>query len=223
MAAANKTIDHDEIKRWVESHGGHPATVKSTRSKGDVGMIRIDFPGFSGEDSLQAISWDEWFSKFDEQELAFIYQQGKRTNFNKLVRRDPQKARPSDRRRGPSRTTRGGRAAATALAAERSQRATRSKARSASKSSASTNGRGASTRSAAGGERTNGAKRQSARAGQNTPRRGASRGGKSSARKAELSELTKAELYEMARSSGVEQRSTMSKSELIRALERQRR
>jgi hypothetical protein len=41
--------------------------------------------------------------------------------------------------------------------------------------------------------------------------------------KAELSELTKAELYELARSSGVEQRSTMNKSELIRALERQRR
>jgi hypothetical protein len=220
MAAANKTIDHDEIRRWVESHGGHPATVKRTRSKADVGLIRIDFPGFSGEDSLQPISWDEWFAKFDEQELAFIYQQGKRTNFNKLVRRDPEKVRPSDRRRGPSRTTRGGRAAAHALAAERSQRAKKSKARSAS--SGSTNGRGASTR-AGRGEASNGAKRQRARAGKNTPRRGAPRGGKSVMQKAELSELTKAELYELARSSGVEQRSTMNKSELIRALERQRR
>jgi hypothetical protein len=27
----------------------------------DVGMIRIDFPGFSGEDPLEEISWDEWF------------------------------------------------------------------------------------------------------------------------------------------------------------------
>jgi hypothetical protein len=35
-----------------------------------------------------------------------------------LVRRDPDEVRPSDRRRGPSRTTRGGRAAARALAAE---------------------------------------------------------------------------------------------------------
>jgi hypothetical protein len=221
MAAANKTIDHDEIRRWVESHGGHPATVKRTRSKGDVGLIRIDFPGFSGEDSLQPISWDEWFAKFDEQELAFIYQGGKRTNFNKLVRRDPEKARPSDRRRGPSRTTRGGRAAATALAAERGQRAKKSKARAATSGSAK--GRVAGTRSGRGGASSNGVKRQSARAGQNTPRRGAPRGGKSAMQEAELSELTKAELYEMARSSGVEQRSTMNKSELIRALERQRR
>ena len=221
MAAANKTIDHDEIKRWVESHGGHPATVKRTRSKSDVGLLRIDFPGFSGEGSLEPISWDEWLTKFDEQELAFIYQEGKRTNFNKLVRREPEKVRPSDRRRGPSRTTRGGRAAATALGAERSQRATQSKARSAT--SASTNGRGASTRSARGGESTHGAKGRRARAGQNTPRRGAPRAGKSAMQRAELSELTRAELNELARSSGVEQRSTKNTSELIRALERQRR
>jgi hypothetical protein len=72
--------------------------------------IRVDFPGFSGEDSLEPIEWDEWFQKFDEQKLAFLYQQGKNTNFNKLVRRDPDEVRPSDRRRGPSRTTRCGRA-----------------------------------------------------------------------------------------------------------------
>lgn len=221
MAAANKTIDHEEIKRWVESHGGHPATVKRTRSKSDVGLIRIDFPGFSGEGSLEPISWDEWFTKFDEQELAFMYQEGKRTNFNKLVRRDPAKPRPSDRRRGPSRTTRGGRAAATAPAAERQQRASQPSARS--KSGGSANGRGASTRSARGGASGNGVKRQSARAGQNTPRRGAPRGGQRATPQAELSELTKAELYELARSSGVEQRSTMNKAELIRALGRQRR
>ena len=119
MAAAKKTTDHKVIRRWVEAHGGHPATVKRTRSRDDAGLIRIDFPGFSGEKSLTPISWAEWFEKFDEQELAFLYQEGKDTNFNKLVRRDPEKVRPSDRRRGPSRTTRGGRAAAHALASER--------------------------------------------------------------------------------------------------------
>jgi hypothetical protein len=123
MAAAKKTTDHREIQRWVEQHGGRPATVARTRSKRDVGMIRIDFPGYSGERSLAPITWDEWFQKFDQQELAFLYQEGKRTNFNKLVRREPDEVRPSDRRRGPSRTTRGGRAAAHALAVERGRRA----------------------------------------------------------------------------------------------------
>ena len=55
-------------------------------------MIRLDFPGYSGEDKLQPISWDEWFEKFDERKLALIYQDetagGQKSNFNKLVSRD---------------------------------------------------------------------------------------------------------------------------------------
>ena len=59
-------------------------------------MIRIDFPGFSGEDSLQEITWDEWFQQFDENNLALVYQEqtsgGEQSNFNKLVSRDSAKA-----------------------------------------------------------------------------------------------------------------------------------
>jgi hypothetical protein len=29
------TTDHDEIRRWVEEHGGKPAAVKGTGSKAD--------------------------------------------------------------------------------------------------------------------------------------------------------------------------------------------
>jgi hypothetical protein len=60
--------------------------------------------------SLERITWNEWFRKFDAQQLAFLYQTGKNTNFNKLVRREPERARASNRRRGASRTARGGRA-----------------------------------------------------------------------------------------------------------------
>jgi hypothetical protein len=55
-------------------------------------MIRLDFPGYSGADSLQEISWEEFFEKFDEQGLALLYQQttkgGQKSNFNKLVSRE---------------------------------------------------------------------------------------------------------------------------------------
>lgn len=51
-------------------------------------MLRIEFPGRS-EAKLQKISWDEWFRKFDERDLAFLYQQrtasGRPSRFNKLV------------------------------------------------------------------------------------------------------------------------------------------
>ena len=57
-------------------------------------MIRLDFPGYSGRDSLQEISWEEWFTQFDENKLALIVQEetadGQRSNFNKLVSRDAQ-------------------------------------------------------------------------------------------------------------------------------------
>ena len=87
----HKTTDHEEIRRWVESHGGRPATVRGT-SNGGPGVLRIDFPGGAGEESLEPVSWDEWFRKFDENHLAFLYQDkkadGEDSTFFKLVRRD---------------------------------------------------------------------------------------------------------------------------------------
>ena len=84
--------DHEEIKQWAEERGAHPACVKGTgRKKNDTGMIRLDFPGFSGEESLQEIDWDQFFEQFDENNLALVVQDktsgGERSNFNKLVRR----------------------------------------------------------------------------------------------------------------------------------------
>lgn len=92
MAGESKsTVDHEEIRRWVEERGGKPATVASTHSDDDAGVIRIDFPGYSGDESLEEISWDEWFSKFEDNGYAFVYQEttadGDTSNFNRLVKR----------------------------------------------------------------------------------------------------------------------------------------
>ncbi len=95
------TTDHETIRRWAEERGAKPACVKGTGDKGDIGMIRLDFPGYSGEDSLQHISWDNWFEKFDERGLALLYQeetaQGAKSNFNKIVNRET--AEGSEKRR----------------------------------------------------------------------------------------------------------------------------
>ena len=86
------TTNHDEIRRWVEERGGHPARVKDTESKNSPGLLRIDYPGFSGETSLEAISWDEFFTWFDKKNLAFMYKdktkEGKQSRFSKLIDRD---------------------------------------------------------------------------------------------------------------------------------------
>ena len=95
MAQAKATTDHDFIRRWAESRGGKPATVKSTaRGSDDVGIIRIEFPRapHAKDDNLEEITWDEFFEKFDEAKLAFLYQdetgEGKPSRFFKFVRRD---------------------------------------------------------------------------------------------------------------------------------------
>ena len=90
-AESKTTTDHDEIRRWVEERGGHPARVKNTEKGDSPGLLRIDYPGYSGGDSLEAISWDEFFTGFDENNLAFLYQEktkdGKESRFSKLIDR----------------------------------------------------------------------------------------------------------------------------------------
>jgi hypothetical protein len=89
---SHTTTDHDEIRGWVEQHGGRPATVRATEAGDEPGVLRIDFPGGAGGDRLDTIEWDRWFEKFDSEDLAFLYQEqkasGEDSTFFKLVRRD---------------------------------------------------------------------------------------------------------------------------------------
>lgn len=55
-------------------------------------MLLIDYPGYSGTQTLEAISWDEFFKGFEENELAFLYEDemkaGSQGRFSKLINRD---------------------------------------------------------------------------------------------------------------------------------------
>lgn len=93
MAGESKvTTDHETIRKWAEARDGKPATVKQTEHGDGAGLLRIDFPGYSGKGSLEEITWDEFFAKFDEKHLAFLYQDttssGEESRFFKLVSRD---------------------------------------------------------------------------------------------------------------------------------------
>ena len=92
MADSKTTTDHEAIRRWAEERDGQPASVRGTDSNGEPGVLRIDFPGGAGEDQLEHISWDEWFQKFDEKDLCFLYQEekasGEGSTFFKLVNRN---------------------------------------------------------------------------------------------------------------------------------------
>lgn len=85
---ADVTTDHEEIRKWAESKGGKPAAVKRTHRGGDVGIIRIMFPDNpqSEHDALTEISWDEFFTEFEQRKLALLYE--KNGLFNKIIGRD---------------------------------------------------------------------------------------------------------------------------------------
>ena len=92
MSEAKRTTDHNEIRQWVEDRGGHPARVKGTANKQGGGLLRIDYPGYTGEGTLQEISWQEFFEEFDDSGLEFLYQDetadGEQSRFSKLVSRE---------------------------------------------------------------------------------------------------------------------------------------
>src|SRR5690349_15522393 len=94
--------DHEEIRRWAEERNAAPSCVRGTGGKNDIGMLRLDFPGYSGQQSLEHIDWNDWFEKFDERGLALLVQdntaRGQRSNFNKLVSRETARAAQSGSR-----------------------------------------------------------------------------------------------------------------------------
>ena len=160
--SANRTIDHDEIRRWVEQRGGKPAHVKRTTDGGDPGVLRIDFPGFSGEGTLEELAWDEWLDWFDRNELAFLYQDEPKSRFNKLVRRNAQ-----DESEQASHAHAGG----AGKAARGSERETRSGDRSSGKEAESrTQDKRSSGGGAQAGEEQRGAAGRSRRFSQKTER-----------------------------------------------------
>src|SRR5438034_5476980 len=90
MATAKTTTNHETIRRWAEERGGRPARVKGTGGRDDPGILRLDFG--ERDPSLVEISWDEFFEKFEESDLAFLYQEetasGDESRFSKLVERE---------------------------------------------------------------------------------------------------------------------------------------
>src|SRR4051794_10226935 len=89
MAKGKVTTDHNHIRRWAEERGAVPATVKATESDGDPGLLRLDFP--PRDESLEPVEWDDFFKKFDEKALAFLYQDktaaGRKSRFHKFINR----------------------------------------------------------------------------------------------------------------------------------------
>lgn len=112
MALSKTTKDHEEIRRWAESRGAVPSEAAQTGSSSRTGVLRLKFPKAKNrkDESLDEISWDDFFEKFDASDLEMVYQEktasGQKSNFNKLIYPDSERrktAGSSKRRRSGSR------------------------------------------------------------------------------------------------------------------------
>ncbi|MEW5895800.1 MAG: hypothetical protein AB1650_08640 [Candidatus Omnitrophota bacterium] len=85
---AKKTTDHEKIREWVEQREGKPSVVKSTHNDSN-GILQINFPDYRGKNTLEDISWDEFFNIFDKRDLSFVYQEktagGEPSHFFKFI------------------------------------------------------------------------------------------------------------------------------------------
>jgi hypothetical protein len=74
---SNTTRNHDDIRRWAEARGGHPALAGGR-------VLRIDFG--APEENLEPVEWDEFFRVFDESDVSFLHSTERQSRFNKFVR-----------------------------------------------------------------------------------------------------------------------------------------
>jgi hypothetical protein len=68
------TVEHDDIRTWVDGHGGVPAKVRGTG--GDVtdpAVLRVDFSGQGGSAQLEPMEWDAWLESFTDQKMAAVF------------------------------------------------------------------------------------------------------------------------------------------------------
>lgn len=90
MSSGKTTTNHDEIRKWVEKRGGHPAVVSATENKGGGGLLRIDYnePGGNDDNRLHRVTWDEFFRIFDGNDIAFLYDPEGDSRFSKFVSKE---------------------------------------------------------------------------------------------------------------------------------------
>jgi hypothetical protein len=89
MSEAKTTTSHDDIRRWAQERGGVPTSVSGTGGDSDPGILRLDFE--PKDEGLGHIGWDEFFEKFEEKRLGFLYQDrtedGSMSRFHKFIDR----------------------------------------------------------------------------------------------------------------------------------------
>lgn len=71
------TSDHEFIRNWATERNGRPVTIQSaTREALNQPEVRILFPDYNTDKyNINPLSWDEFFERFEQSNLALLYQE----------------------------------------------------------------------------------------------------------------------------------------------------
>jgi hypothetical protein len=76
MAGARyTTTDPEVIKQWAEARNGRPALMREAVNGTTLSVLSIYLPDYHYQTSYDEISWDEFFKRFAEEDLVFLYQE----------------------------------------------------------------------------------------------------------------------------------------------------
>jgi hypothetical protein len=79
------TREHELIRRWAEERGGRPARVRGMGLRRDTAtVLRIAFGPLPP--TWEALDWEAFFRAFDENDLAFLYEENAGSRICKLVK-----------------------------------------------------------------------------------------------------------------------------------------
>jgi hypothetical protein len=116
-----RTTDHETIHEWAEERGMRPFAVKDRGVGHEISGLRLDPPDAGSW--MEEITWDDFFRRFEEMGLEFLYQdktrEGEPSTFYRLINRSgqtqtrPERPRAAETRgERPARGRRGSRVAA---------------------------------------------------------------------------------------------------------------
>ena len=79
------TREHELIRAWAEGRGGRPARVRGAGLRtASATVLRIAFGPLPP--TWEPLDWDAFFRAFDENDLAFLYEESPGSRICKLVK-----------------------------------------------------------------------------------------------------------------------------------------
>lgn len=73
-AHTRATTDHEMIRQWVRERGGAPSMARRVGQPAE-GALVVNFPDDGSDGPVVDISWADFFQRFEDQNLAFVYRE----------------------------------------------------------------------------------------------------------------------------------------------------